>query len=268
MELKPCPHSHPDDDKPKAPPALSWAPTDEHTRQIDGVEYQCWIECGYCGAQGPVCDGKDNPLAAELWNTRQPVSSESKYAPCWHGVPLEDDCKACADFVAEIGLQKSEEYCHANQHHECTWDKCPQLRDGEPQKSHWERNCPLYLEDRRKQLRNSNKCTPSSELVEAVKNYIRCYVLVGDDRQPAFDEETINKAFNAMREALKHKEWINDKWIGKWKCQLCGEFLSEPKRYGRWVHPDNECRLSGGWSWTELHSVNEMIFVPNPPTEG
>jgi hypothetical protein len=34
-----------------------------------------------------------------------------------------------------------EKYCHADTDGDCTWEGCPQLRDGEPEKTG--RHCPL-----------------------------------------------------------------------------------------------------------------------------
>ena len=214
---------------------------------------------------------------AEIIAPTTPVSSESKYAPCWHGVPLEDDCKACADLVAEIGLQKSEEYCHANQHHECTWDKCPQLRDGEPQKSHWERNCPLYLEDRRKQLRNLNKCTPSSELVEelmetAMSECANALEDVALDDSPdgmCKAHQKVTDAFEPLLDAvLKHNGWIS----AKTNTPSCGDGL-----YLIMFEPPDcaPTRIVMEWKDKWLpESVGQHVthfidsLLPNPPTEG
>jgi len=35
--------------------------------------------------------------------------------------------------------------CHADRDGDCTWEGCPQLRDGEPEKTG--RHCPLDIED-------------------------------------------------------------------------------------------------------------------------
>jgi hypothetical protein len=59
-------------------------------------------------------------------------------------------CYACnrAEFVkqavAERGEVGSAPHCHADSDGECTWDGCPQLRDGEPKKSG--RHCPYDVE--------------------------------------------------------------------------------------------------------------------------
>lgn len=41
--------------------------------------------------------------------------------------------------LTQIGAVMS--YCHADCDGDCEWQHCPQLRDGEPSKSH--RHCPL-----------------------------------------------------------------------------------------------------------------------------
>lgn len=38
--------------------------------------------------------------------------------------------------------------CHADCDDHCEWENCPQIRDGEPEKSG--RHCPLDAEDRRR----------------------------------------------------------------------------------------------------------------------
>lgn len=46
----------------------------------------------------------------------------------------------------KIKKNKSMQFCHAANDGECIWKNCPQLRDGEPEKSN--RSCPLHwLED-------------------------------------------------------------------------------------------------------------------------
>ena len=42
---------------------------------------------------------------------------------------------------AEKAKQPNREFCHAGQDGECNWDKCPQIKDGEPIKTG--RHCPL-----------------------------------------------------------------------------------------------------------------------------
>jgi hypothetical protein len=37
-------------------------------------------------------------------------------------------------------------HCHAQNDGDCTWDACPQMRDGEPEKTG--RTCPLPLGER------------------------------------------------------------------------------------------------------------------------
>jgi hypothetical protein len=37
------------------------------------------------------------------------------------------------------------EYCHADRDGKCRWPECPQVRDGEPEKSG--RACPLWIEE-------------------------------------------------------------------------------------------------------------------------
>jgi hypothetical protein len=41
--------------------------------------------------------------------------------------------------------QLEEQYCHAGKDGECNWKRCPQAREGEPEKTG--RHCPLDAED-------------------------------------------------------------------------------------------------------------------------
>lgn len=46
----------------------------------------------------------------------------------------------------QLGNESAEDHCRAARDGECFWEKCPQIRDGEPKRSG--RSCPLrWLED-------------------------------------------------------------------------------------------------------------------------
>jgi hypothetical protein len=51
-----------------------------------------------------------------------------------HGIPTLSEEEADTRY-------RSGKYCHADRDGECHWKKCPQLKDGEPEKSG--RHCPL-----------------------------------------------------------------------------------------------------------------------------
>jgi len=51
---------------------------------------------------------------------------------------LDDGRELLARYGASL---PGDDHCHAHQDGDCTWEKCPQIRDGEPQKSG--RHCPL-----------------------------------------------------------------------------------------------------------------------------
>jgi hypothetical protein len=55
---------------------------------------------------------------------------------------LKHEHKSQVDFLDYYKLQNR---CHAGRDGECNWKGCPQLRDGEPEKSG--RHCPLDEDD-------------------------------------------------------------------------------------------------------------------------